>query len=58
MIYKNKTLNTDRKEVKDVSIDPANDDELFQTERVMGGDDWKLWTDRLLEEGLTCKGLC
>ena len=27
MIYKNKTLNTDRKEVKDVSIDPANDDE-------------------------------
>lgn len=56
MIYKNKTLNTDRKEVKDVSIDPANDDELFQTERVMGGDDWKLWTDRLLEEGLLAKG--
>ncbi|MDC0647173.1 bifunctional NADH-specific enoyl-ACP reductase/trans-2-enoyl-CoA reductase, partial [Opitutales bacterium] len=28
----------------------------FQTERVMGGDDWKLWTDRLLEEGLLAKG--
>jgi enoyl-[acyl-carrier protein] reductase / trans-2-enoyl-CoA reductase (NAD+) len=56
MIYKNKTLDTDRKQVKEVTIDPANDDELNQTERVMGGDDWQLWTNRLLEEGLLAKG--
>jgi len=56
MIYKNKTLDTDRGEVKDISIDPANDDEIHQTERVMGGDDWELWTNRLITEGLLDKG--
>jgi len=55
MIYKNKTLDTDRKEVKDVTIDPANDDEILQTEKVMGGEDWELWTRRLLDEGLLSK---
>ena len=36
MIYKNKTLDTDRKEVKEVIIDPASDAEIAQTEKVMG----------------------
>jgi enoyl-[acyl-carrier protein] reductase/trans-2-enoyl-CoA reductase (NAD+) len=56
MIYKNKTLDTDRKEVKEVTIDPATDDEIKQTEKVMGGDDWELWTRRLLDEGLLADG--
>ena len=56
MIYKNKTLDTDRKEVKEVTIDPANDDEIFQTEKVMGGEDWELWTRRLLDGGVLSKG--
>jgi len=51
-IYKNKTLDTDRKEVKEVTIDPANEDEIFQTEKVMGGEDWEAWTDALLDAGL------
>ena len=37
MIYKNKTLDTDRKEVKEVTINPATDDDIFHTEKVMGG---------------------
>ena len=56
MIYKNKTLDTDKKEVKEVTIDPANPDEIEQTEKVMGGEDWELWTRRLLEEGLLAEG--
>ena len=51
-IYKNKTLDTDRKMVKEVTIDPANEDEIFQTEKVMGGEDWEAWTDALLDAGL------
>ncbi len=51
-IYKNKTLDTDRKLVKEVTIDPANADEIAQTEKVMGGEDWKAWTDVLLEADL------
>lgn len=56
MIYKNKTLDTDRAEVKEVTINPASEDEIAQTEKVMGGEDWELWTKRLLHEGLLAKG--
>ena len=41
-VYKNKTLNTDRREVKEVVIEPANDAEIQSTEKVMGGEDWLL----------------
>ncbi len=55
-IYKNKTLDTDKKEVKEVVIEPANEDEIFGTEKVMGGEDWKLWTELLIEEGILAEG--
>jgi enoyl-[acyl-carrier protein] reductase/trans-2-enoyl-CoA reductase (NAD+) len=55
-IYKNKTLDTDRKEVKEVTIDPANDQEVADTQKVMGGEDWEAWTDLLLAEGLMAPG--
>ena len=56
MIYKNKTLDTDRQEVKEVTIDPASSDEISHTEKVMGGEDWSLWTRRLLDECLLAQG--
>ena len=55
-VYKNKTLDTDKREVKEVVIDPATDAEIESTEKVMGGDDWTLWTERLLEENLLAPG--
>ncbi len=55
-VYRNKTLDTDRKEVKEVTIDPANDDEIEHTRKVMGGEDWKLWTELLLRENLLADG--
>ena len=51
-VYKNKTLDTDKREVKEVTIDPASDEEIHQTEKVMGGEDWELWTDALLNANL------
>jgi enoyl-[acyl-carrier protein] reductase/trans-2-enoyl-CoA reductase (NAD+) len=51
-VYKNKTLDTDKKEVKDVTIDPASEDEILHTEKVMGGEDWEAWTDALLKANL------
>ena len=56
MIYKNKTLDTDRAEVKEVTIDPANDSEIAHTEKVMGGEDWALWTRKLVDEDLLAEG--
>jgi enoyl-[acyl-carrier protein] reductase/trans-2-enoyl-CoA reductase (NAD+) len=55
-VYRNKTLDTDRKEVKEVTIDSANDDEIEHTRKVMGGEDWKLWTELLLRENLLAEG--
>ena len=55
-VYKNKTLDTDKGEVKQISIDPANEDEIANTTKVMGGDDWKLWSDLLLKENLLANG--
>ena len=51
-VYKNKTLNTDRCEVREVVIEPANEAEILSTEKVMGGEDWLLWTDLLIKENL------
>ena len=55
-VYKNKTLDTDRKEVKEVTIDPASEQEVADTRKVMGGEDWEAWTDLLLAEGLLAPG--
>ena len=55
-VYKNKTLDTDRKEVKEVTIDPASEQEVADTRKVMGGEDWEAWTDLLLAESLLAPG--
>lgn len=54
--YTNKNLNTDKKEVTSVTIEPANEDEIAQTVKVMGGEDWKLWIDALSEAGVLAEG--
>ena len=54
--YTNKNLNTDKKEITEVTIEPANEDEIAQTVKVMGGEDWKLWIDALAEAGALAEG--
>ena len=54
--YTNKNLNTDKKEITEVTIEPANEDEIAQTVKVMGGEDWKLWIDALGEAGALADG--
>ncbi|MEM9101785.1 MAG: enoyl-ACP reductase FabV [Pseudomonadota bacterium] len=47
-----KTLDTDKKVVHDVTLEPASLDEISQTIKVMGGEDWELWINALLEAEL------
>lgn len=54
--YTNKNLNTDKKEIEMVTIEPANADEIAQTVKVMGGEDWKLWIDAMQEAGVLADG--
>lgn len=45
--YTNKTIDLRTNTVSDVTIEPATDDEVSATVKVMGGEDWKLWIDAL-----------
>ena len=54
--YTNKNLNTDKKEITEVTIEPATEDEIAQTVKVMGGEDWKLWIDALSQAGVLADG--
>lgn len=47
--YSNKNLNVLNKEVTEVSFEPANDVEIENTIKVMGGEDWELWIKALQE---------
>jgi len=50
--YTAKNLNTSKREIESVSVDPANDDEIFNTVKVMGGEDWERWLDQLHAAGV------
>lgn len=45
--YTSKNLNTDTKVIGEISIEPANDEEIANTVKVMGGEDWELWINAL-----------
>lgn len=55
-IYTNKTVNVMDGTVSEISIDPANDEDVANTIKVMGGEDWQIWINQLLENNLLAKG--
>ena len=55
--YTNRNLNTSTGVVDEITIQPAEGDDVAQTVAVMGGEDWKMWIDALLAEGLLAKGV-
>jgi enoyl-[acyl-carrier protein] reductase/trans-2-enoyl-CoA reductase (NAD+) len=52
-----KNLNTDRKQVELVTIDPASDEEVAHTIAVMGGEDWEMWISAMREAGVLAPGV-
>ena len=54
--YTNKNLNTTTGEVDEITIQPAEGDDVAQTVAVMGGEDWQMWIDALLAENLLAPG--
>jgi enoyl-[acyl-carrier protein] reductase/trans-2-enoyl-CoA reductase (NAD+) len=54
--YTQKTLNTDKAEVYPITIEPASDEEIRNTVKVMGGEDWELWMDALASGGVLAPG--
>lgn len=42
--------------LKESSAEPATEEEIENTVKVMGGDDWRLWIDQLKEAGVLAEG--
>ena len=45
--YTNKTINLKTNTVSEVTIEPATEEEIEATVKVMGGEDWEAWIDAL-----------
>lgn len=56
-VYTNKNLHTGTGVVNEVTIEPASGDDVEQTIAVMGGEDWEMWMDALLEAGVLASGV-
>ena len=54
--FTNKTVDFHTGNVTQVSIEPANQDDIDNTVVVMGGEDWSMWMEDLKKEGLLAPG--
>ncbi|NBR59597.1 MAG: trans-2-enoyl-CoA reductase family protein [Opitutaceae bacterium] len=54
--YTNKTVDTDKGIVSEVTIDSANEVEAADTVAVMGGEDWEMWIQALADAKLLAPG--
>ena len=54
--YRNKTIDVESGTVSEVSIEPATPEEVAETVKVMGGEDWEEWVRALREAGVLAAG--
>ena len=54
--FTGKTVDPFTGELKEISAEPANDEEAAATVKVMGGEDWERWIKQLSKEGLLEEG--
>lgn len=50
--YTTKTYDTDKDSVHEISLEPATEEEIFNTVKVMGGEDWERWINALHDAGV------
>jgi len=55
--FTGKSIDAFRGEVKEVTIEPATQEEVDHTVAVMGGEDWQMWIDYLASENLLAPGI-
>ncbi|MDD7403030.1 MAG: enoyl-ACP reductase FabV [Butyribacter sp.] len=54
--YTNQTIDLLTNEISEVTIPPATEQEIHDTVKVMGGEDWKLWMQALKEADVLADG--
>ncbi len=45
--FTEKSLNTDTLKITDMTVEPASEEEIANTVKVMGGEDWEMWIQAL-----------
>ncbi|WNW02640.1 trans-2-enoyl-CoA reductase family protein [Tenacibaculum sp. HL-MS23] len=55
-VFTNKTVDFHTGKVSEISINPAEGEDVENTVTVMGGEDWKMWIDALQSENLLSEG--
>lgn len=54
--YTERNLNTDTQKIDDLTLEPATEQEIADTIKVMGGEDWELWLQALQEANMLAEG--
>ena len=54
--YSNKYLDTDRRTIQEAHLEAATDEDIRNTVKVMGGEDWELWIQALKDADLLADG--
>ena len=55
--FRNKTVDMNSGVVSEITIEPASPEEIENTVKVMGGEDWAWWIEALLQAGVLAKGV-
>jgi enoyl-[acyl-carrier protein] reductase/trans-2-enoyl-CoA reductase (NAD+) len=56
-VFSNKTVDFHTGNVSEISINPAEGEDIENTVTVMGGEDWKMWIDALQEANVLAEGV-
>lgn len=54
--YTTKTYDTDKDKVHEITLEPATEEEIANTVKVMGGEDWERWLKALHDAGVLADG--
>lgn len=54
--YTAKNLNTDTLKISEMTVEPASEEEIANTVKVMGGEDWEMWMSALKDAGVLAPG--
>ncbi|MDR5658518.1 trans-2-enoyl-CoA reductase family protein [Serpentinicella sp. ANB-PHB4] len=50
------SVNLEKRELFEQKVEPATEEEIADTVKVMGGEDWEIWVQWLLEAGVLAEG--
>ena len=54
--YTTKTYDTDKDKVHEITLEPATEEDISNTVKVMGGEDWERWIKALHDAGVLAQG--